>query len=160
MAVDAKICGLTRPADAERAVRLGASFLGVVFAESPRQVTGPVALEVVRAGEGVPVLGVFVDTRADDILRIRDRTGIAGAQLHAGYEAADRARLAAEIAAWKQARGFAIADPAREREMLRTLLANAGPGFDRAALRRILVVVLRESRRLALREGRRRGPGL
>ena len=96
MAVDAKICGLTRPADAERAVRLGASFLGVVFAESPRQVTGPVALEVVRAGEGVPVLGVFVDTRADDILRIRDRTGIAGAQLHAGYEAADRARLAAE----------------------------------------------------------------
>ena len=66
-----------------------------------------------------------------------------------------RARLAVEIASWKHARGLAIADPARERAMLQAMLADSAPGFDRAALRRILLVVLRESRRLAVREGRR-----
>lgn len=96
MAVDAKICGLTRAADAALAVRLGASCLGVVLAESRRQVTAARARELVRAGEGLPVLGVFVKTSADDILRIRDRTGLAGAQLHAAYEPGDRVRLAAE----------------------------------------------------------------
>ncbi len=96
MAVDAKICGLTRFADAERAARLGASFLGVVFAESPRQATPRIAREVVRAGEGLPVLGVFVDSGVDQILRIRDRSGLSGAQLHATYAPGDRARLVAE----------------------------------------------------------------
>ena len=44
MGVEAKICGLTRPGDAALAARLGARYLGVVFAESSRQVdagTGP-----------------------------------------------------------------------------------------------------------------------
>jgi chorismate mutase len=63
-----------------------------------------------------------------------------------------RARLAVEIAAWKHRRGLAIADPARERAMLHSMLAQAGPGFDRAALARLLRTVLRESRLLALRE--------
>jgi chorismate mutase len=66
-----------------------------------------------------------------------------------------RARLAVEIAAWKQGRGMGVADPARERAMLAAMLRNAPPGFDPAALRRILRVVLRESRALAVRAARR-----
>jgi chorismate mutase len=67
-----------------------------------------------------------------------------------------RARLAVEIAAWKHGRGLGIADPARERAMLTAMLSGAPPGFDAAALRRILRVVLRESRALALRAAPRR----
>jgi len=62
-----------------------------------------------------------------------------------------RARLAVEIATWKHQHGLAIADPARERAMLQSMLAQAEPGFDRAALARLLRAVLRESRALALR---------
>ena len=90
------MCGLTRPADAARAVRLGASYLGVVFAESPRQVGTAAAREVVAASGGVPVLGVFVDASADEILRQRDRAGLAGAQLHGHYPLAVRERLVRE----------------------------------------------------------------
>jgi phosphoribosylanthranilate isomerase len=93
---EAKVCGLTRPADAARAVRLGASYLGVVFAESPRRVGTAAAREVVAASGGVPVLGVFVDASADEILRQRDRAGLAGAQLHGHYPLAVRERLARE----------------------------------------------------------------
>jgi chorismate mutase len=67
-----------------------------------------------------------------------------------------RARLAVEIASWKHARGLAIADPARERAMLKRMLAEAPPGFDAVALGRLLRVMLRESRALALREAPRR----
>jgi phosphoribosylanthranilate isomerase len=94
--VDAKVCGLTRPADAARAVRLGASYLGVVFAESPRQVGTAAARDIVAASDGVPVIGVFVDASADEILRQRDRAGLAGAQLHGDYATAVRARLSRE----------------------------------------------------------------
>lgn len=90
------MCGLARPADAARAVRLGASYLGVVFAESPRQVGTATARDIVAASDGVPVIGVFVDASADEILRQRDRAGLAGAQLHGNYGTAVRERLSRE----------------------------------------------------------------
>lgn len=96
MAVDVKVCGLTRAADAACAVRLGASYLGLVFAESPRRASMATARDVVAASDGVPVLGVFVDAAPDEILRIRDRVGLSGAQLHGEYGVAVRERLARE----------------------------------------------------------------
>lgn len=84
MPVPAKFCGLTRPEDAEAAVRLGASYLGVIFAGGPREVTPQRAGEIVRAGGQVPVIGVFGSQGRDEILQARDRAGLSGAQLHGG----------------------------------------------------------------------------
>jgi phosphoribosylanthranilate isomerase len=91
--VPAKICGLTRPCDAARAVELGASWLGVIFAGGPRQVTESAAREIVAAAGQVPVLGVFSSQRDSEILAVRDRVGLAGAQLHGGASPELVARL-------------------------------------------------------------------
>jgi phosphoribosylanthranilate isomerase len=96
VAVEVKICGLTRPADAALAARLGAAYLGVVFAESTRQVGPAVARDIVNAGGGVPVVGVFVSHPVEDILRLRESAGLSAVQLHGAYDAAVRMRLARE----------------------------------------------------------------
>lgn len=93
MAVEVKICGLTRPEDAAAAVAAGAAYLGVVFAGGPRLVTPAAARRVVRAAGAYPVLGVFGSEPPDEVLRIRDLTGLAGAQLHGAHTAGDAARL-------------------------------------------------------------------
>lgn len=82
MPVPVKICGLTRPEDAAEAVRLGASYLGVVFAGGPRQVSPEQARAIQGVAGQVPVIGVFGSQGSDEILRVRDRAGLAGAQLH------------------------------------------------------------------------------
>jgi len=96
VAVDANICGLTRPGDAALAARLGASYLGVVFAESTRQVGPAMARDIVNAGGGVPVVGVFVSHPVDEILRLRDAAGLSAVQLHGAYDAAARMRFRRE----------------------------------------------------------------
>ena len=89
-----KICGITRPQDAELAVSLGANALGFVFwPHSPRCVN----VEAARAmAENMPVnvlkVGVFVDQPADDVMRIMDDVGLDVAQLH-GHESPDIAGL-------------------------------------------------------------------
>lgn len=81
---EVKICGLTRPTDAAEAVRLGARYLGVVFAGGPRRVDADLAHAVVSAAQAVPVFGVFGSQSGDEILQLRDAAGLSGAQLHAG----------------------------------------------------------------------------
>lgn len=78
----AKICGLTRPEDAEASVRLGASYLGVIFAGGPRQVSVAQARSVVAAAGPVPVLGVFGSQTVEEMLHISEQVGLRGAQLH------------------------------------------------------------------------------
>jgi phosphoribosylanthranilate isomerase len=96
LGVEAKICGLTRPADAALAARLGARYLGVVFAESTRQVGPAVARDIVQASHDVPVVGVFVSHPVDEILRIREAAGLSAVQLHGAYNLAVRMRLRRE----------------------------------------------------------------
>ena len=110
MAAKVKICGLMRPEDAAFAARAGASYLGVVFAGGPRAVTEQQAGEIVIAGGGVPVLGVFADQNVDAILQIRDQAGLSGAQLHGPYSGLDAERLRrAGLLVWRVVR---IAAPA------------------------------------------------
>ena len=83
-----KICGITRRADAELAVRHGATHLGFVFhPASPRAVT-PGQARTLHAGLPVLKVGVFVDMDPDQVLEIMTATKLDIAQLH-GHESAD-----------------------------------------------------------------------
>jgi phosphoribosylanthranilate isomerase len=82
VAVEAKICGLTRPDDASFAVAHGASRLGVVFAGGPREVSEAQAREIVAAAGAVPVLAVARAAPAALLLELAESTGVSGIQLH------------------------------------------------------------------------------
>jgi phosphoribosylanthranilate isomerase len=111
VAVEAKICGLTRPEDAAVAATAGATYLGVVFASGPRVVTPARAADIVAAGAGVPAFGVFGDQPPEEIFRIARLAGLAGAQLHGAYprEVARRLR-AGGLLVWRVVRIAAPAD--------------------------------------------------
>jgi phosphoribosylanthranilate isomerase len=105
VAAKIKICGIMRPHDGASAVAAGASYLGVVFAEGPRTVTEDIAREIVAAAGGVVVMGVFVTQPVEEILQIRDRAGLSGAQLHGNYSLAAASRLrAAGLEVWRVVR--------------------------------------------------------
>ena len=110
MAAEVKVCGLTRPVDAEQAAAAGASYLGVVFAGGPRRVSLTKAADIVVASQGVPVLGVFADQSVAEILALARGVGLSGAQLHGPYSRDDAARLtSAGLMVWRVVR---IASPA------------------------------------------------
>jgi phosphoribosylanthranilate isomerase len=111
VAAKIKICGIMRPHDGASAVAAGASYLGVVFAEGPRTVTEHIAREIVAAAGGVVVMGVFATQPAEEILQIRDRAGLSGAQLHGNYSPAAASRLrAAGLEVWRVVRIAAPSD--------------------------------------------------
>ncbi len=78
-----KICGITNPEDARTAVAAGADALGVVLAESPRQVT---IAQAARALAGVPApvarVGVFVNAHPDFVAEAVERIGLTAVQFH------------------------------------------------------------------------------
>jgi phosphoribosylanthranilate isomerase len=102
LAVDAKICGLTRAEDAVLAVAGGAWRLGVVFAGGPRRVGPTQAREIVAAAGGVPVIGVYQSHDVGAILELTATTGLKGAQLHGDYTAQDAGALrGAGLEVWR-----------------------------------------------------------
>jgi phosphoribosylanthranilate isomerase len=104
VSVDVKICGLTRPVDAELAVRLGAARLGVIFAGGPRQIDRAQAREVVHAAAGVPVLAVVRPAEVAALLDLVAATGVRGLQLHGAATDAQVAALASHgIEVWRVA---------------------------------------------------------
>lgn len=79
-----KICGMTRAADAQAAVRLGANALGFVFwPGSPRCVSAAQAGAIIRdLPTGVATVGVFVNQTADEIRAVVAEAGLTSVQLH------------------------------------------------------------------------------
>ena len=108
-----KFCGLTRPEDAREAARIGAAYVGAIFAGGPRHVTPERARDIFRAAAGGPAfVGVF---GADDVDAIASGATAAGAgvlQLHGDPRAADvraaRARFGGRIWAVVRARGSVL----------------------------------------------------
>ncbi len=77
-----KICGITRPGDAEAAVAAGADLLGFVFVPgTPRAVT-PEEVRWVRELRGVATVGVFRDQPLEWIMEVRRELDLDRVQLH------------------------------------------------------------------------------
>ena len=79
-----KVCGITRPEDAARAVAEGATALGFVFCtRSPRYVAPECAARIIASvPPAVLTVGVFVDAAEGDVDDVAERTGIGAVQLH------------------------------------------------------------------------------
>ncbi len=81
-----KICGIRRPEDAIAAVDLGADFIGMIFADSPRRLSpeqASLVVEQIRVrSEYVRTVGVFVDETPAVINQIADAVGLDLIQFH------------------------------------------------------------------------------
>jgi len=79
-----KICGITRPEDAEAAVAYGAGAIGfIMWPDSPRVVAPERARDIVaRLPVGTLAVGVFVNQPVEDVNALADRIGLTHVQLH------------------------------------------------------------------------------
>ena len=79
-----KICGITRPGDAEQALALGADTVGCVFhAESARHVTADIAQDIqIAVGNAGTLVGLFVDPTVDQVQAVLDRIDLNVLQFH------------------------------------------------------------------------------
>ena len=84
-AVQVKICGITRPEDAEAAIAAGADLLGFVLVSGTPRAVDPERAGWIRdgaRGRGVGTVGVFRDQPLDLVLELRRRLGLDRVQLH------------------------------------------------------------------------------
>ena len=83
MAVDVKFCGMTRDVDAAYAVSLGAAYVGVIFAESPRQVEPSRAPSIFAPARGkAKTVGVFGPASIETVSTVAADTSLDAVQLH------------------------------------------------------------------------------
>jgi phosphoribosylanthranilate isomerase len=82
--VHVKICGITRPEDAELAVSLGAWAIGLIFhSPSPRAVDPAVAARIgTDMHRRVEVCGVFVNRPLDEVAQLAETCSLTMLQLH------------------------------------------------------------------------------
>jgi phosphoribosylanthranilate isomerase len=84
MRPDIKYCGLTRPEDAAFAASVGAKYVGVIFAPSPRRLGAEDAAVVLgAAGPGPRRVGVFETAGLERILSVMTVATLDVAQVHA-----------------------------------------------------------------------------
>lgn len=145
-----KICGLCRPEDTAAAVRLGASFVGVILSRrGPRFLAAEAASEVLARRGDARAVGVFVDEPAARVERLTRLLALDVVQLHGREDEATVAALAGATGAviWKAVRvrdGIAAAaDAARYAPHVDGILLDAfregveggaGTRFDWAAV--------------------------
>jgi phosphoribosylanthranilate isomerase len=83
VAVELKFCGLTRETDAAFAAALGASYVGVIFAESPRRVEPVNAAAVFGPARGrAKAVGVFGPASVETVADIAADAALDVVQLH------------------------------------------------------------------------------
>ncbi len=82
--VRVKICGLTRLADAELAVELGAWAVGMVFFAGSRRRCTLAEAELIGAAmrRRAEIAGVFVNAPLEEVVRVSERVGLTLVQLH------------------------------------------------------------------------------
>jgi len=77
-----KICGITRPEDAEAAVAAGVDFVGFVFRRGTPRALDPDAAGWIHEICGAEKVGVFLDSPLDEVERVRDLLDLDWVQLH------------------------------------------------------------------------------
>ncbi|ROP62352.1 indole-3-glycerol phosphate synthase [Enterobacter sp. BIGb0383] len=112
-----KVCGLTRPQDAQAAFEAGAIYGGLIFVPtSPRVVDDAQAAEVIAAAP-LRYVGVFRDAAIDEVVAKVSRLSLAAVQLHGNesqsWIASLRDALPADVQIWK-ALSVASELPARD----------------------------------------------
>ncbi|MBO7720927.1 MAG: phosphoribosylanthranilate isomerase [Kiritimatiellae bacterium] len=90
-----KVCGVRDARIAALAARLGARYVGMIFAESPRRVSVAQATAVAAAARSphCEPVGVFTDSSVDEIDRVATEVGFKIVQLHRRAAAEDVAAL-------------------------------------------------------------------
>jgi phosphoribosylanthranilate isomerase len=84
MLAKVKFCGMTRPHDAALGAEIGATYIGVVFADGPRRVKPDQAKQILdAAGDRVRRVGVFGTNDADTIAHVLEEARLHVVQLHA-----------------------------------------------------------------------------
>ncbi|ELY2794884.1 bifunctional indole-3-glycerol-phosphate synthase TrpC/phosphoribosylanthranilate isomerase TrpF [Cronobacter dublinensis] len=126
-----KVCGLTRPQDAQSAWEAGAVFGGLIFVpSSPRAVTDEQARAVMDAAP-LRYVGVFRDAPLDDVAAKAQQLALSAVQLHGDedqtYISALRASLPAATAIWK-AQSVSHALPARNLQYVDRYVLDNGQG--------------------------------
>jgi phosphoribosylanthranilate isomerase len=134
-----KICGITRPQDAERAVALGATAIGFVFwPSSPRRIGVEEARAITRSlPTSVLAVGVFVDAPPEEIEATTARVGLGAVQLH-GSEPPSLARELSARVIKAVALGSAEADVEVEAWTGTTLLLDAHDPARRGGTGRVI----------------------
>jgi phosphoribosylanthranilate isomerase len=112
--VRVKICGITSPEDARLAVEAGADAVGMVFADSPRQVTVAAAARIVGVlPPWVTAVGVFVNAPDREIAETARSVGLGAVQFHGDElpcQVADAARTSKVIKVFRVAGESDLAD--------------------------------------------------
>ncbi|HUF27236.1 MAG TPA: phosphoribosylanthranilate isomerase [Gemmatimonadaceae bacterium] len=151
MPAEIKFCGLTRAEDAHAAARLGARWMGTIFAGGPRNLRPAQALEVLRdLPAGTHRVGVFGRQSASEIAGMAREAALDTVQLH-GDPAPDdveHARAAGIARVWAVVRVagaalpesaadlFAVADAVVLDTRTRGALGGTGRSFDWEAVAR------------------------
>jgi phosphoribosylanthranilate isomerase len=110
MSLFVKICGITRPEDAELACRLGASAIGVNFWRGSKRFVEEGRAREILAAVASPVLkvGVFVNPTRAEVDERLSRLGLDLVQLHGDEPPADWASFPAD----RLVRAIRVADQA------------------------------------------------
>lgn len=94
MRAEIKFCGMTRAEDAQMAVALGASYVGVIFAGGPRQIGLERAADVLRdVPSEIRRVGVFDRPSFDDLETIAEQLALGAIQLHGGSDVVTIGRM-------------------------------------------------------------------
>lgn len=126
-----KVCGLTRPQDAQSAWQTGALYGGLIFVgSSPRAVTDEQARAVIDAAP-LRYVGVFRDAPVEDVVAKANTFSLAAVQLHGDedqtYISALRASLPETTAIWK-AQSVSHALPPRNLQYVDRYVLDNGQG--------------------------------
>lgn len=112
-----KVCGITNVDDARLAAELGAWAIGLIFADSPRQVDVADAERVGRElHRSVEVAGVFVNAPLEEVVALADVAHLTLLQLH-GDEGPAYCREAARRTGARVIKAIPARDPAAVRRL-------------------------------------------